>query len=111
MPNVHICDYLIRNAELADVLLQRHRDKRSTEQAAWIGVHTRHARHELIRLAAEIALIDDGCGPRDGTSAEHWDLLQRPEVRALNLARPGLATIRAYRARLVAQREAELAKV
>jgi hypothetical protein len=108
--DINYCESLIRTTDAFIAALQQHRDKRSARLAAIEGDRTRHARSERDMLLTEIALIDDGCGPRDGTSAEHWDLLQRPEFRALNMVRPGLATLRAYRARLVQQREAELAK-
>ncbi len=110
MADINGIDYRIAHCDKSLALLQQRRDKCSARLAAIEGERTRHARSERDMLLTEIALIDDGCGPRDGTSSEHWDILQRPEVRALNMVRPGLATIRAYRARLVEQRDAELAK-
>ena len=62
------------------------------------GRATRHDFLERDRLEQELRLIDEGAGPEAGTSPEHSAILRHPEVLALRLARPGLASIARLRA-------------
>lgn len=105
--------YLIENCDKGVVLLQDFLAKKSARLAVLQDPGRSYVRgdhQERAALKAEILFIEDGLGPMDGTSAEHWELLQRPEFRALGLLRPGLATIRAYRAKLQKQLDAQAAK-
>jgi hypothetical protein len=105
--------YLIENCDKSEPLLQDLLGRKAARLAVLEDAgrtYVRGDRQERAALKAEIFLIENGCGPMDGTSAEHWNILQRPEIRALNLMTPGLATIKAYRERLQNQLDAELAK-
>ena len=74
------------------------------------GRETRQDFNERESLELELRQIDEGARSGDGMSPELWAIQSRPEVAVLRLPRAGLGTIAALRARLVAKRDAELAK-